>query len=329
MSPEGMNEHNNSLEDLIFFHTIDIYIGLIGVFLNVLLLSVFFSKRAFFAKNKMLVVLALGDLSACLGTFLLGYTRKSIYQDELNNTPLPIQTAWSCTQKWFVWFRLWGAVIPSAAVLWIAIERLLAVFAPIFFRTHIVKNPTRSCVLVLTYALFITISAFFIAHSRRLLTVKNYCGRKASFSNTFSTYIYISAITGYTLALGLNCVTLLKLKQMHSKMKNRELQSHFRILRYMVLISLISTLAVIIPNALSLFGAFYGRVDIAVSETANWFGAVKSSVNILIYFVLKPDFQSRALKLLRLVPKSKASEYESQIVSKSSPELMQHSLLSN
>ncbi|CAD5231878.1 unnamed protein product [Bursaphelenchus xylophilus] len=324
-----MKEHRNSLDQLIFFHTLDVYIGLIGVGLNVFLLSIFFSKQTFFLKNKMLVVLAVGDLSACLGTFLLGYTRKAIFEDELNGIPVINQTAWSCTKKAFVWFRLWGAVIPSASVLWIGIERLLAVFTPIFFRTHIAQNTTRTCLGVITYAVFISIIAFCIAHSRGDLPVQNYCGRKASFSSNFSTFIYISAITGYTLALLLNSIALFKLKQMHSKMKNRELQSHFRILRYMVLISLISTMAVIIPNALSLFGAFYGRVDIVVSETASWFGALKSSVNIFIYFALKKDFQYRVLKMFRLMSASKPSEYESQLPSKYSPEEPRQSLLSS
>lgn len=44
-------EEHETLKRLIAYHTIDIWIGSIGVFLNLCLLSAFFSKRTFFRQN--------------------------------------------------------------------------------------------------------------------------------------------------------------------------------------------------------------------------------------------------------------------------------------
>jgi hypothetical protein len=132
------------------------------------------------------------------------------------------------------------------------------------FKNDIFRK-SRPCIFVLLYASTISLIAFFLAFSRRHQTAVYYCGRKAAFTNEFSTYIYVTAIGGYVGGLILNFATFITLCKMHSHRANiKETNRQLRILRYVVLISLISTLCITIPNIFSLFTALYGRVSISV-----------------------------------------------------------------
>ncbi|KAI6189839.1 G-PROTEIN-RECEP-F1-2 domain-containing protein [Aphelenchoides bicaudatus] len=287
-------EEHETLKRLIAYHTIDIWIGSIGVFLNLCLLSVFFSKRTFLRQNVMLVVLAFGDFLTCAGILFLGIARRDLYLRILEHGVVPVETAWTCSLKAFAWLRLWGSILPSVVVLWIGIERLLAVLAPIFYRDNVSKRRSRPCIAVILYAAALSLLAIWLAFSRQDEPVAYFCGRKAAFGSVFSTYIYVTAITGYVLGLVLNFATFTTLCRMYSNRASvTEINRQLRILRYVVLISFISTIAVLIPNLFSLFTIFYGRINITISESGSWLLGVKSSVNIFIYFALKTDFRNR------------------------------------
>lgn len=120
---------------------------------------------------------------------------------------------------------------------------------------------------ILLYTASISVLAFWLAFSRRNQTVAYYCGRKAAFASSFSTYVYATAIAGYVLGLLLNVTTFVTLWKMYSdRTQIKEIKRQLRILRYVVLISLISTIAVVVPNLFSLFTIFYGRVLLFITH---------------------------------------------------------------
>jgi hypothetical protein len=106
---------------------------------------------------------------------------------------------------------------------------------------------------------------------------------------------------------------------MYSNRSNiSEIHRQLRILRYVVLISLISTIAITIPNLVSLFTTFYGRTNISVSESGSWLLGIKSFINIFIYLALKTDFRDRLLDILGLqvdesIQPSESPKYKKQL----------------
>lgn len=95
-----------------------------------------------------------------------------------------------------------------------------------------------------------------------------YCGRKVSFTVYFSSYVYCADVTGFMLALVLNLLTLCKLANLYAKRMNRyEVQRQLKRIRYMIVISLVSTLFVALPNGISLISAWVGRVSERASES--------------------------------------------------------------
>ncbi|KAI6229786.1 G-PROTEIN-RECEP-F1-2 domain-containing protein [Aphelenchoides fujianensis] len=271
-SPLSQLEARNTLEKLILYHSVDVWIGAIGSVLNLFLLFVFCSKRTFFRQNMMFVVLAVGDFSACLGTL----------------AP-------------FVWLRMWGSVLPSAAVLYIGFERFLAVLCPVFYRDNLSRNKRTPTLCVLVYALLLSLVALGIAFTRRNRLAVYYCGRKAAFTHVFSTYVYSTASACYIGGLLFNVITLISLGNAYAHRRNiAEVNRQLRILRYLVLISSISTVVIMIPNLISLFTVFYGRMNLTVSESGSWLFAVKSSLNLFIYTALKTDFRARLCEIFGL-----------------------------
>ena len=60
-----------------------------------------------------------------------------------------------------------------------------------------------------------------------------------------------------------NCITLCRLGHLYSQRENRfEVKKQVRRIHYLLLISIMSTLTVAIPNGISLVSAWFGRVSI-------------------------------------------------------------------
>ncbi|KAI1732281.1 serpentine type 7TM GPCR chemoreceptor srsx domain-containing protein [Ditylenchus destructor] len=301
MEPLSSHYTDEELLTLIQWHTIDTYVGLAGTLICLPTLIVFVSSKKFFKNNKLLTLLAIGDLLTCMGILVVGFMRKSIYTSAMETGLVPIESSWSCAWKPFVLLRLLGSLIPPGIVLWISVERFLAVFTPLFYRSRITKHSVWPPVIISIHTLIAMVVGYLISWANRNNPegAPFYCGRKVSFSVLYTTYVYSADVAGFVLALILNVLTLCKLGKLYRKRKNRfEVKRQLRRIRYMLVISLISTLTVAVPNAISLSSAWFGRLDIYLSEPAVWMIAFKSSINFFVYFTLKTEFRQRLYEIL-------------------------------
>uniref|UniRef100_A0A915E9H6 G-protein coupled receptors family 1 profile domain-containing protein n=1 Tax=Ditylenchus dipsaci TaxID=166011 RepID=A0A915E9H6_9BILA len=301
MEPLNSRYTDDELLTLIQWHTVDTFVGLIGTLICLPTLFVFISSKKFFINNKLLTLLAISDFLTCLGILMVGFMRKNMFTAAMETGRVPIESSWSCAWKPFVWLRLLGSLIPPGIVLWISVERFLAVFCPLFYRSNIKKHSSVPPIGIVVYTSIAVVVAYSIAWYNRNNPdgAPFYCGRKVSFSIVFTTYVYAADVAGFVLALVLNCLTLCKLGDLYARRKNRfEVHRQLKRIRYMVVISLISTLTVAIPNALSLSSAWFGRLDIYLSEPAVWMIAFKSSINFFVYLVLKSEFRQRVYEIL-------------------------------
>ncbi|KAI1706732.1 serpentine type 7TM GPCR chemoreceptor srsx domain-containing protein [Ditylenchus destructor] len=290
---EALNSHftDDSLLSLIQWHTVDIYL---------------------------LTLLAVGDLLTCLAILMVGFMRKNMYTAAMETGRVPIETSWSCAWKSFVLLRLLGSLISPCVVFWISMERFLAVFYPRTYRIKVAKYITTPSVIILLYTVGVTAIGYILAwHNRNNPdSAPFYCGRKVSFGYAFTSYVYAADVLGFVLALALNLITICKLAKMYAARKNRiEVQRQLRRIRYILVISLISTVTVAIPNAMSFISAWFIKLDIYLSEPAVWAIAFKCSINFFVYFILKADFRHRVYEMLGcLTP-------EDQILPKTEPVL--------
>nr|CAD2178806.1 unnamed protein product [Meloidogyne enterolobii] len=296
--PSGYDD--NQLIALIRFHSIDIIIGGISSFLCALTFLIFISSKQFFLHNKLLALLALADLFTSIGVLDLGLMRKGLFTTVMETSRVPIETSWTCAGKPFVYLRLLGALIPPGIVFWISIERFVAVYASDFYRKHIIKHQNIPSLAILIYTIIAVTTAYTIAWlNRNKGAVEAYCGRKVAFTKSYTTYVYLADVLGFVIALLVNCITLCRLGHLYSQRENRfEVKKQVRRIHYLLLISIMSTLTVAIPNGISLVSAWFGRLNIALSDPANWMIAAKCSVNLFIYLVLKADFRQRVYEIL-------------------------------
>ncbi|KAH7730563.1 Protein F09C12.6 [Aphelenchoides avenae] len=223
-----------------------------------------------------------------------------MYDSVLATHEIPIENSWTCAWKAFVGIRLMGSLIPPAVVLLISAERSLAVFCPVFYRNNVKRSNCKSVLSVLTYTAISVLTAFTIAYAYRDSPnpVPFYCGRKAAFSAAYSTYVYVADIAGYTIGLLFNSIALCGLYRHYAGREMRsDAQRQLQWLRNLLVISLVSTLTVAIPNMISLRSAWIGRVDIPFSAGAQWMSALKSSINFFVYLSFKPDFRDRVAEI--------------------------------
>jgi len=137
MEPLASSYTDDELLSLIEWHTVDFWVGLVSSLLCLPTLIVFISSRQFLVPNKLLALLAVGDLMTCVGIMLVGVMRRNMYETAMETGRVPVETSWSCAWKPFVVLRLFGSLIPPGIVLWVGFERFLAVFAPVVYKTKV------------------------------------------------------------------------------------------------------------------------------------------------------------------------------------------------
>ncbi|KAF8361338.1 hypothetical protein PRIPAC_88261, partial [Pristionchus pacificus] len=150
-----------------------------------------------------------------------------------------------------------GDLWPPIIQVIMGLERVVAVFKPVYFKA---KSHKRSFWTISFSVLFVVASlavGFIIAWLNRASKVKYYCGRKAAFSNSYGTFIYVTNVVGYAGGFILNCIAYCKVKTFTSmNEKNRNMAR----LRYYIVISFISTVLVSIPNLISLTSVLFQKV---------------------------------------------------------------------
>ncbi|VDL66121.1 unnamed protein product, partial [Nippostrongylus brasiliensis] len=72
------------------------------------------------------------------------------------------------------------------------------------------------------------------------------------------------------------------------------------IIRYYLLISVLSTVLVSLPNTIALFQVYVKTVSDAISKPAVWMQTINSGIHLFVYLALNKEFRKRALYLVRL-----------------------------
>jgi len=119
--------------------------------------------------------------------------------------------------------------------------------------------------VILGYITTASLTAYALAYIRSRLSdnAPFYCGRKVSFGRVYSTFIYTADVFGFTTAFVLNCITLARLARLYRRRRNRlEVQKQLKRIRYMLVISITSTVMVAFPNAVSLSAAWLKKVGV-------------------------------------------------------------------
>ncbi|GMR34485.1 hypothetical protein PMAYCL1PPCAC_04680, partial [Pristionchus mayeri] len=150
-----------------------------------------------------------------------------------------------------------GDLWPPIIQVIMGLERAVAVFRPVYFKMKSKKRPFWTISFSILFVVASLSAGFLMAWLNRAAKVKYYCGRKAAFSNSYGTFIYVTNVVGYATGFVLNCIAYCKARTFTSKNeKNRNMVR----LRYYIAISFFSTILVSIPNLISLTSVLFAKV---------------------------------------------------------------------
>ncbi|KAK5965963.1 hypothetical protein GCK32_018394 [Trichostrongylus colubriformis] len=125
-----------------------------------------------------------------------------------------------------------------------------------------------------------------------------HCGRKATFGERFTTFLYVTNIFCNVLSTLLSAAAYIKARTMTKNIQLAQRQAH--IIRYYILISLLSTILVSIPNTISLFQVYVKSVSDAIAKPSVWMQTINSGIHLFVYLLLNRDFRERVLHILHL-----------------------------
>ncbi|GMT14224.1 hypothetical protein PFISCL1PPCAC_5521, partial [Pristionchus fissidentatus] len=150
-----------------------------------------------------------------------------------------------------------GDLWPPIIQVIMGLERVVAVYKPVYFKSKSKKRSFWTIGFSIFFVVSSLVAGFAMAWTNKDKKVKYYCGRKAAFSNSYGTFIYVTNVFGYAAGFILNCMAYCKVKTFTSKNeKNRNMAR----LRYYMVISAISTTLVSIPNLISLTSVLFEKV---------------------------------------------------------------------
>lgn len=85
--------------------------GGIGVIINIILLSIFFTYRLFRRKYQLLITLAMSDLVSCLSILYLGIERQIEYRHVLATLTIQLRTSLNCALATSAWIQVIGKCV--------------------------------------------------------------------------------------------------------------------------------------------------------------------------------------------------------------------------
>uniref|UniRef100_A0A183BUN6 G_PROTEIN_RECEP_F1_2 domain-containing protein n=1 Tax=Globodera pallida TaxID=36090 RepID=A0A183BUN6_GLOPA len=317
----SIHDNDNELVELIQFHNVNMLIGAMASLICLATLAVFFSSKHFFRHNKLLTLLGFADLCSSFGILMLGMMRKALYDRLMETSQVPVETSWTCASKPYVYLRLVGVLIPPWVLAIVSIERLLAVFAPNFYRRHISPYPNIAPLVIILYCGIAMVVAYSIAWHYRTRLVDSYCGRKKTIAPGFTKFVFLTNIIGFCMAFLINVVTTCRLARVSlfcwQNGPNSENRKHMRRMHYLLVISLLAVLLVAVPNALFLSSPWLGpkgnALSKALSEPSNWMIAARSSANLGVYLLLKEEFRRRVYEMLGCLSSNPNREREYEV----------------
>ncbi|KAK6022482.1 hypothetical protein OSTOST_11819 [Ostertagia ostertagi] len=209
-------------EDRVNYHIVNTSLGVACLVINLILLGIFLGYRPFRKRYVLLIQLCVGDLIYSLAVILSGLHRIRIYKEAYQTYVIPSWTTRECALQ--LWLQLKYVVVPLLSAIFVAISSIYAITTAIYD-----DRPTQY-----------------------------HCGRKATFGEGFSTFVYVTNIFCNVLSTLLNAAAYVKARTMTKNVQQAQRQAD--IIRYYLLISLLSTVLVSLPNTIALFQVYVKSV---------------------------------------------------------------------
>ncbi|XGW07266.1 hypothetical protein V3C99_010451 [Haemonchus contortus] len=288
-------------EDRINYHLVNTSLGVLCFGINLILLGIFLGYRPFRTRYVLLIQLCAGDLIYSLAVILSGLHRIRIYTDAYRTYTIPFRTTRECALQLWLLLKLIGDLFIPVTIFWMGIERFIAISFPLFYRMKVDGKPLKSIVVPFLSAIFVlTASAYAVTLAVYNDRPANYhCGRKVTFGEGFSTFVYVTNIFCNVVSTLLNAAAYIKAKQ-KTKKNVQQAQRQAHIIRYYLLISLLSTVLVSLPNTIALFQVYVQSVSDVISKPSVWMQTINSGIHLFVYLILNRDFRHRAQYLVRL-----------------------------
>ncbi|CAJ0600433.1 unnamed protein product [Cylicocyclus nassatus] len=255
--PVGAYEREVMSDGVIVYLILTI-MGICCFFINVPLLYILLKLPRCRTDSKLIICLVCGDMFNCLAITVMSYTRRDLYKEGLRTGLLAIQTQETCAKQPSMWLRsIWGCFI--------------------------------SILIVMAFCGTAAITAFIFPRSD---SVKFDCGRKATFTRTYSKIVYYFEIFGYVIGLVLNAAAYFRCR---SVMVNNVVSRQVRQIRYYLTIAVISTLLVAMPDTKQIILGFLRNKKNALhdwlSQLFNTMSLLASSNNLFVYLALSRAFR--------------------------------------
>uniref|UniRef100_A0A1I7Y019 G_PROTEIN_RECEP_F1_2 domain-containing protein n=1 Tax=Steinernema glaseri TaxID=37863 RepID=A0A1I7Y019_9BILA len=279
----------SELPGLLNWQFVDISLGGIGVFVNLFMSLLLLSTSSLRKEFLLFALMTVGDTANSLGIGLMGIDRLQIYKETLETGVFKNQTPWNCAMKPFNGVRIFGNMLPPTVQMAMAIERIMCVCFPLFYRNVYSKAEKQIAAACLLLSVAVVAAGFAISwHLGYSTLVRFDCGRKATFSKPYTTFIYFFESIGYILALAGTSLACLRILAMQAKDKR---SAHLKKIKCYIAVTLLSTLLVAIPNIESILHAYLIYISNEISRTVVWANATNSTVNVIAFCLLNSKFK--------------------------------------
>uniref|UniRef100_A0A914X1Y8 G-protein coupled receptors family 1 profile domain-containing protein n=1 Tax=Plectus sambesii TaxID=2011161 RepID=A0A914X1Y8_9BILA len=269
-----------------------IYASIPAVVSNAVCIAVFLSRQELRSKYPMFVTLTIGDLLTGLGSLLAGVYRTRLILDNDYNK----RTSFECLRNSWPHFYIIGGQISAFIMLLMGIERIMAVYKPLFYKKHATVRlrliVIGCCVLAAFVSLLIGYLCSYLNSDQCVIAT---CSILNTTGRLYSDYNSIVIIGFPIFALILNIMTFVGAKK---SISNASTLAEWHKVLLTLTICTCSVLLIAVPNFL-LWG--YRRYWSPVFMPYLFIAfCCYSTINLFVYFIMKADFRRQLIFMLTL-----------------------------